>query len=945
MQVLYSSELNLTQDEKNFIKNNQTIKIALMPDFTPFSFIKNDRVVGFENDLLKLISQKTGLQFEKRFGIWNKNLTAFKEKKVDMITSISYKEERTPFTKYTTPYYNIPIMIFARDDFGTYEGLQSLKGKKVGILKDVFYANDIREHTQITPEVYETYDELTEALVFGKIDALIQNLPNINYLIKKNLYANLVLADELQLPGIKKEDLRFGINPNKPMLHSIIQKTLDSITEEEWDKITDKWLGVKLMYDEFITENNGSSISLTKEEKNYIQNNAIKIGMVNDYYPFTYKEDGKINGFSYEYFNLVASKVGLKFEIEIDNWSPTLQKFKDKKIDIIDAISYTTKRDAFTNFSQPYFEIPNVIFARKDTIKNYTGLESLKGKKVGITKGIYYFDTIKNLDLFELVVFQSSREKIKALALGKIDAAFNNLTSGQKYILQGGYANLQALDMIDESIVKKEDLRFGVLEENLLLHSILRKAMRAVSTNEKLKLINKYFGLGFQEKYNQEDNSSNKTLLKAKEKKYLESKQQIKMCVRPNHLPFSQITKDQKHKGISADIIEVVSNKINIPIQLVPTDSWVQSIDYFKSKKCDILPIAIQTKERQEYMKFTKPYIRESMVVATKEDQFFIKDSSELQNKKIAILEGEALIEILQQKYPNINIVTVENTYEGLQKVQSNEVFGYVDILPSIAYTMQQEGLFNLKIAGQLEFELEMSIASRKDEPILNEILQKALNDIEQSKIRGIIGKWISIKVEQSFDYTKLMYISLFFLAILLVVLYKNRSINKLNKQLKELSITDSLTQIYNRHKLEDILEFELKRANRYENQFGVIIMDIDFFKTVNDTYGHQVGDTVLKEFANILQSYSRKTDIVGRWGGEEFLIICTQTNKDAILFVANNLKKEIEAYPFSKVGQKTASFGVATYKKGDDTKDIIKRADDALYKAKRDGRNRVEYL
>jgi len=930
--------LELSVQEKEFIANNPKVKIALMPDFSPFSFIKEDRIVGFENDLLQIISQETGLRFDKHFGVWNKNLKAFQEKSVDIITSISYKKEREAFTTFTTPYYNIPIMIFVRDDFGTYKGMQSLEGKKVGILKDVFYTIELEKYTNNKLHIYETYDELTEVLVFGKIDALIQNLPNINYLIKKNLYTNLVLVDELELPGIKKEDLRFGINPDKPLLYSIMQKALDNIGEERWTALSDKWLSVKLI-DEMLGEQINSSLALlSEEEKKYLENTIVKIGMIRDYYPFSYEENGKINGFSFEYFKLLASKVGMKFDVEVDNWSPTLHKFENKKIDIIDAISYTKEREEFANFSNAYFHIPNAIFARKNSFEEYGGLESLRGKKVGITKNIYYFDTIKELGLFELVVFESSREKIKALALGKIDAAFNNLTSGQKYILQGGYTNIEVLDELADEIVKKEDLRLGVSKKNVILYSIVEKAMGAITANEKTKLVNKYFGVGFQ----REEKDKN-IAFSTEEREYLETKKEIKMCSIPNIPPLEQIDENGKHKGIAEDIIQIVSKKIQKPIILVPTQSWSKSLENIKDGKCDILPAAMKTQNRQHYMNFTTPYLIEALVVATKDDKFFIENSSRLKNLKIGIVEGYVFIELLKQKHPDIEIVQVKSAKEGLLQVRDGKLFGYVDILPSIAYTIQKEGLFDLKVAGKLEFDAEFGIASRKDEPLLNSIMQKALKEIGEEEIRSIVGKWVSITIEQAFDYRKLIYISLFFLAILSVVLYKNRSIKALNKKLEELSITDNLTQLYNRNKLDEVLKEEVNRSNRFLHTFAVIMVDIDHFKGVNDAHGHQMGDIVLKEFAEILKSNSRKTDIVGRWGGEEFMVICAQTDLKGATALADSMKEQIASYSFSSGEPKTASFGVSVYNKNEDIKDLIKRADDALYKAKKNGRNRVE--
>ena len=157
------------------------------------------------------------------------------------------------------------------------------------------------------------------------------------------------------------------------------------------------------------------------------------------------------------------------------------------------------------------------------------------------------------------------------------------------------------------------------------------------------------------------------------------------------------------------------------------------------------------------------------------------------------------------------------------------------------------------------------------------------------------------------------------------------------------LSSIDKLTQIYNRQKTEDLLRLEIKRSNRYNYSLSIIMLDIDKFKEVNDTYGHKVGDIILEEFANILKKNIRTTDFIGRWGGEEFLIICPETNIEGAEALANNLRREIEEHKFPIIVWKTASFGVAAYMPEEEINSVMKRADDALYKAKEFGRNRVE--
>jgi diguanylate cyclase (GGDEF)-like protein/PAS domain S-box-containing protein len=162
-------------------------------------------------------------------------------------------------------------------------------------------------------------------------------------------------------------------------------------------------------------------------------------------------------------------------------------------------------------------------------------------------------------------------------------------------------------------------------------------------------------------------------------------------------------------------------------------------------------------------------------------------------------------------------------------------------------------------------------------------------------------------------------------------------------KRVDELSVTDRLTQLYNRLKLDDIFTKELASAGRYNTSFSIIMIDIDHFKSVNDTWGHQAGDDVLKEFALLIKKNARETDVVGRWGGEEFLILSPNTQLDGALALSEKLRALVSLFKFSFVGHKTGSFGVSTFHSGDDAKSMLKRADEALYRAKLSGRNSVE--
>jgi diguanylate cyclase (GGDEF)-like protein/PAS domain S-box-containing protein len=163
------------------------------------------------------------------------------------------------------------------------------------------------------------------------------------------------------------------------------------------------------------------------------------------------------------------------------------------------------------------------------------------------------------------------------------------------------------------------------------------------------------------------------------------------------------------------------------------------------------------------------------------------------------------------------------------------------------------------------------------------------------------------------------------------------------NAELEHISITDRLTGLFNRRKLDDVLIQEMERVTRYGEDLSVIIADIDKFKSVNDLYGHLAGDIVLITIAKVLQNGVRKTDIPGRWGGEEFLIICPNSNLEGATALAEHLRQMVEANEYDFVGRKTCSFGVAQMKKDEPINAMIARADTALYQAKEKGRNRVE--
>jgi len=165
----------------------------------------------------------------------------------------------------------------------------------------------------------------------------------------------------------------------------------------------------------------------------------------------------------------------------------------------------------------------------------------------------------------------------------------------------------------------------------------------------------------------------------------------------------------------------------------------------------------------------------------------------------------------------------------------------------------------------------------------------------------------------------------------------------KLEEELIVAATIDKLTQIYNRRKLEEIIQSEIERSKRYESPLSLILLDLDDFKHINDNFGHQTGDTVLKMVAGILKTNIRASDSTGRWGGEEFIILVPETPLEKARELAEKIRSLIASCQFDIACSVTISLGLAQLHAGDSFDSFIKRADDALYQAKRQGKNRVE--
>lgn len=172
----------------------------------------------------------------------------------------------------------------------------------------------------------------------------------------------------------------------------------------------------------------------------------------------------------------------------------------------------------------------------------------------------------------------------------------------------------------------------------------------------------------------------------------------------------------------------------------------------------------------------------------------------------------------------------------------------------------------------------------------------------------------------------------------------RTRELSEKSQQLQIIANQDPLTLLANRRKFNVNLEQEFQRFKRHKQNFSIIIIDIDHFKKINDQFGHNTGDKVIKQFAEVLSDNCRRTDTVARWGGEEFIILSIETDINQALLQANKIITAIRSTDFTEAGNITASIGISCNTDHSSAEAIINHADKALYKAKHNGRDRIEH-
>lgn len=706
------------------------------------------------------------------------------------------------------------------------------------------------------------------------------------------------------------------------------------------------------------------AIELTEEEHTFIaEHPTIVVGGEMDWPPMDFVEDGIYQGAAKDYLDEIEDRTGLSINVVTGySWPELMSLLRTRQIDMVPMMYWTEPRGREFNLTNPYITVRHYVFTlgKSAEMKNFGDLH---GKTMAIPEGYAHIDYLnQNHPDIDILEVPSILDAMDAVITGQADAIIEN-TASMAYYTE--HHSIRGLSPAFPVRFEVDNVHMAVRKDWPVLRDIVQKALNEVSVESTTEIMARWTG----------NEAVAKTFLTTTakfsdaEQAYLDEKLQLVACVNSSRMPLESY-RNETLEGMSADYLSILSDTLKTAIRPLAANGWRDVKKNFDAGRCDIVTIALDVGQLSDDMVFSEPYLSEKLAIATTLATPFVESLSDLSDVTIGVVTGYTDIYQLRRNHPDIEFVELPTLTQGLQAVADGDIDGLLDYVNTVRHAIHENYDGTLKISGDFEEEARsFSLGIKAGEPELVSAVQKVLDTLPDSMHQNIHRKWVAVSIERHTDYTMLIQASLVASVIILFLYFrfteirqhreemrvKNKELEKINSKLEEQTDTamhmayhDQLTGLSNRAKLMIDLEHSMRLCRRTGGQVAILFLDLDRFKYVNDSLGHDVGDKLLQMVAKRINELLRDTDTLCRIGGDEFIVILEAINDSYSPCVVAQRIIDALAKPFeiteNTIGIGT-SIGIAVCP--DDTDDLntlIKYADSAMYSAKEDGRNCYHY-
>ncbi len=482
-------ELQLTPEEQAWLADHPVIEFGGSVDLSPFNFMTlNGQLQGYNVDLTKIINEAISSEIKIVAGEWIELQGKVRQREIDGLMGPSYTAERSQYMVFTESYISVPYAIFTREDHPQVNGIGDFEGQTIAIHEG---SSSIEFFEKSFPGVRlnksRNHLEALLSVSTGQSAAAYMVLPAGLFEINNNLITDLRVAAVIHGEDV---DIRLGIRSDWPQLASIFQKVIDSITDEQWQRLTRKWI---------ITPEKSAPerMSLTDKEQFWLQNHPVIRVLISDYSaPVEFRdENGQYQGISVEYLNHLEELLGIHFELaEGVSWAEGLEQVSNKQLDMISSIAITEQRKQSLLFTKTFNLMPVKIFARNDI--SYIGsLDNLAGHKVAINHDTPLINWLtRDYPDLKLVPVKPPTEGLTMLADGKVDAFVDNMVTTSYYI---GKLHLNNVRIAGETPYSN-DQAMAVRKDWPVFAVILQKALDSIDEQQRQAFYNRWMSIRYE---------------------------------------------------------------------------------------------------------------------------------------------------------------------------------------------------------------------------------------------------------------------------------------------------------------------------------------------------------------------------------------------------------------------------------------------------------------
>lgn len=699
----------------------KTLKIAIPNDMVPYAFVDDQgQASGIFVDYWNLWSKKTGKKVQFKSYSWGDSIKALRNKEVDIHSGFFRNEDRTAeFLFSKRLYISQSFVYFFNGNSNKYKSLKDLSSKTIGLLKGTFYDSYIkRNYPKIKIKRFTSLEKMFQAIKNNEVEFFIDDSLIMWFQLIKNFSFNKVsILTDFQLDkwfyaGLRKDDVA---------LKEVIDKGMSKISIDDIINIERNWI-IEPSFRYFEQKKNNDFLNY-KERIWLLKNQKANIALVKDWQKYSIlNENGTIEGLHVDLIKLINNNLNTNIKIKVyDTWKEAYSSVLSGKSTAIAGLSWSKQREKDFFYSPSYNYSPYHLVARKsdNTIKNF---EDIKGK-IGITyENSITSKLIKEKTKDVLILNENTvRGILKKIKNKKADFA---LIENAKVVDLDKYD----IKIVDSVFSKYSELYIGTSKTNEIFANIIKKGMGLISNEQLNELKNRWL-----DKHN---------IYSKDEIKYIESSKPLIIGIE-DWAGIIKLNDKNQIEGIGGEVFHKILAHSGLKYNFVKKD-WSELLQDFKDKKIDILPTTIYTKNRDSYGEFTKDYLSLPYFIYVKDDKSFVNSLKDLENKKVAILKDDGIIESLKQKFPKIKIIETKNLEESISMVLNNEVDALFEAQISVENKLREFLITNLRAVAQNDIEAKnLHIFLQEDNKQLKSILDKSIKAVPGVVKNKIISNWL----------------------------------------------------------------------------------------------------------------------------------------------------------------------------------------------------------